>query len=143
MFSEKELAYISSQRLLRLATVEANGQPDVDAVGFRFDGQRFYILGQDLAKTRKYKNVQAGNKQVSLIIDDLASTQPWTPRGIRLHGIAEPTEINGRPYLVITPTVSWSWGVDAAEAIFENGKFKPRKVIWNESEKKAEDNHNA
>ena len=137
MFSEKELAYVRNQPLLRLATVEVNGQPDVDAVGFRFDGQRFFILGQDLARTRKYKNVAAGNKQVSLIIDDLASTQPWTPRGIRLHGLAETTEVNGRPYLVITPTVSWSWGVDDTDAMFQDGKFKPRKVVWNASDAAA------
>jgi Pyridoxamine 5'-phosphate oxidase len=73
MFTEKEIAYINSQHLARLATVSKSGQTDVAPVGFRFDGKTFFITGFDITKTFKYKNVKAGNTLVSLVIDDLAS----------------------------------------------------------------------
>jgi hypothetical protein len=36
MFSEKEIAYLQSQRLARIATVSADGKPDVAPGGFTF-----------------------------------------------------------------------------------------------------------
>jgi pyridoxamine 5'-phosphate oxidase family protein len=133
MFSEAELSYLKSQYLARLATVSSDGQPTVDAVGFEFDGVRFYIGGIALPSSRKYKNVAAGNHKVSLIIDDLESVQPWKPRQIKVHGLAEVVERAGRfgkkEYLAITPTVSWSFGIEARED-FQEGKFTPKKIIW-------------
>ena len=132
MFSEQELAFLKSQRLARLGTVTSHGQPDVDAVGFDFDGTHFIIGGRNLPATRKYKNVVAGNTKVSLIIDDLKSVQPWEPRGIKLHGTAEAVQHNGRfgpgMYLVITPTISWSWGIEKSQA--PDNEFMPHKIIW-------------
>jgi pyridoxamine 5'-phosphate oxidase family protein len=51
MFSEKELSYLKSQRLARIATVSNTQQPDVAAVGFEFDGEHFYIGGLQQTKT--------------------------------------------------------------------------------------------
>ena len=134
MFSEAEMTYLESQYLARLATVSNNGQPTVDAVGFEFDGARFYIGGINLPASRKYKNVAAGNHKVSLVIDDLASVQPWQPRQIKVHGLAEIVERVGRfghkEYLAITPTVSWSFGVEGET--FREGEFTPKKIIWTE-----------
>ena len=79
MITDQELAYLGSQRLARLATVDANGRPTVDTVGFQFDGPHFFIGGHNLSSTRKYRNVASGNQQVALIIDDLAAVEPWTP----------------------------------------------------------------
>lgn len=70
MFSREELAYLADQRL---ATVDADGQPTVDAVGFAFHHDRFLVGGRDLPATRKHRNVAAGNTRVSLIVDDLRS----------------------------------------------------------------------
>jgi len=116
MFTEKEIAYLKSQILTRLATVSETGQPDAVAVGFEFDGQHFYIGGYDLPTTRKYKNIAAGHIQVALVIDDLASVNPWSPRGIRIYGTAEIVEHTGRmgpgEYLRITPSVSWSGNIE-------------------------------
>jgi hypothetical protein len=39
MFTEKEIAYLQSQPLARLATVSVDLQPDAVPVGFEFDGQ--------------------------------------------------------------------------------------------------------
>ncbi len=132
MFSEGEAEFVRAQPLLRLATVAADGQPDADAVGFEWDGRQFVIGGHQLMRSRKFKNVAGGNRKVSLILDDLASVQPWRPRGIKIHGIATPVERAGRfgpgHYLIIQPLVSWSWGIEGES--FQNGRFRPHKVIW-------------
>ena len=132
MFSEKELEYLKAHPLARLGTATSAGQPDVDAVGYEFDGMRFYIGGTRLEDTRKYKNVAAGNSKVSLIVDDVLM-DPFTPRGIKLHGTAEIVEREGRrfgfaQYLAITPTVSWSWGVEAPH--MQRGQYVPKKMVW-------------
>jgi pyridoxamine 5'-phosphate oxidase family protein len=73
MFSQKEIEYIKSQRLARIATAapslsvasskeEGQGkdtsiQPDVVPVGFDFDGDYFYVGGMNILKSTKYKNV--------------------------------------------------------------------------------------
>ena len=44
-FTEEEVAYIRSQPLARVATVSADGQPDVVPVVFEFDGFHFVIGG--------------------------------------------------------------------------------------------------
>ena len=54
-FSEKEISYLKSQRLARIATVSTGLQPDVAAVGFEFDGQHLFIGGLQQKKTYKYK----------------------------------------------------------------------------------------
>ncbi|GHO87159.1 PPOX class F420-dependent oxidoreductase [Dictyobacter formicarum] len=133
MFSEQERAFLQSQTLARLATVAVSGQPDVDAVGFGFDGERFYISGYALERSRKYQNVAAGHTLVSLIIDDLPSVEPLVPRAIKIHGEAEIVTLEQGYrgpgiYIVITPRVSWSWGVDAPA--FQDGQFVTKKITW-------------
>lgn len=131
MFTEKELAYIHSQPLARLATVANDMQPDAAAVGFQYDGIHFYIGGHNLPASRKYKNIQNGNVKVALLIDDLASIEPWNPRGIRIYGTAEPVERVGMfgpgAYLRLTPLVSWSWNIEGPA--FVRGRFANNKVV--------------
>jgi len=52
-FTEQEVAYIRSQRLARVATVGADGQPDVVPVGFEYDGTRFWIGGLNPTTTHR------------------------------------------------------------------------------------------
>jgi len=44
------------------------------------------------------------------------STQPWTPRYLRIYGTAELVERQGQfglaPSMRITPTISWSWNLE-------------------------------
>lgn len=114
-FTEEEATYLRSQPLARIATVGADGQPDASPVGFEFDGSHFYVGGRDPRQTRKYRNVVAGNTLVALVIDDLVSTDPWTPRFLRVYGTAEAVERTGRfgpgAYLKITPRISWSFNL--------------------------------
>jgi pyridoxamine 5'-phosphate oxidase family protein len=104
------------RRLARSAIVSAGSQPDVVPVGFEFDGTYVYLGGIDPAKTRKFRNVRAGNTAVALVIDDLVPANPWTPRYLRIYGNAELTEHQGQfgpgAYMRITPTVSWSFNLE-------------------------------
>jgi len=115
-FTEHETAYLNSQPLARLATVDADGQPDVVPVGFEFDGTYLYVGGRAPERTRKFLNVKAGQAKVALVVDDLVSTDPWTPRFLRVYGTAELIERRGRfgpgHYMRITPEISWSWNLD-------------------------------
>lgn len=141
MFTEREIEYIKSQRLARIATscsfspsdIESC-QPDVVPVGFDFDGEYFYVGGMNILKSTKYKNVLV-NKKVALVIDDLKSVKPWEPRGIRIYGIADTVDRQGgymsdtdnpqSRYIRIKPTKKWSWGID--EPVFVEGKFNVKK----------------
>ncbi len=131
-FTDEEVAYLRSQRLARIATVAADGQPDVVPVGYEFDGTYLYVGGLDPVKTRKFRNVQAGNAKVALVIDDLVSTDPWTPRYLRIYGTAELVDRQGRfgpaPYMRITPTVSWSWNL-AGSPFTHDREVHPRRTV--------------
>ena len=132
MFTEKETEYLKSQRLARIGTVSADLQPDVSPVGYEFDGEYFYVGGMNNKATRKYKNVADGNSRVALVVDDLESVDPWSPRGIRVFGTADIVDHEGYAgsgsYLRIRPTVTWSWNVEASS--FQDGKFRPHKTQW-------------
>jgi pyridoxamine 5'-phosphate oxidase family protein len=115
-FTEEEIAYIRSQPLARLATVNEDGQPDAVPVGFDFDGTYFYVSGRAPEKTHKFRNVRAGRTKVALVIDDLATVQPWAPRYLRVYGTADMVERTGymgpSTYMRIKPETSWSGNLD-------------------------------
>jgi pyridoxamine 5'-phosphate oxidase family protein len=87
--NDSELGYLRSQRLGRLATVDAQGRPQANPVGYflREDGA-IDIGGRAMGSTRKWRNI-AANAFVSLVVDDLASVQPWKVRGVEIRGRAE------------------------------------------------------
>ncbi|WP_163508745.1 PPOX class F420-dependent oxidoreductase [Fodinicola acaciae] len=131
-FTEEELAYLRSQPLGRLATVATDGQPDNAPVGFEVDGPYVYVGGMDPATTRKWKNIAAGNEKVCLVVDDLASTDPWAPRFVRIYGTADLVERQSRfpsaDTIRITPTISWSWNLDGKPFSHDN-TFGPRRTV--------------
>ena len=95
-FTDKELEYLKSQRLARLATADSNNAPHVVPVGFRLaeDGTAIDVGGGNLAKSKKYRGLKA-NPKVAIVIDDLASIDPWTPRGLEVRGTAELHDTGG------------------------------------------------
>jgi len=114
-FSSKEVEYIKSQHLARIATATKDGVPGVAPVGFDFDGKYFYVGGRNIKVTHKYKNTLK-NPRVSFVIDDLKSVQPWQPRFIKISGAADLVTRTGYvgedTYIRVTPQRKTSWGLD-------------------------------
>jgi pyridoxamine 5'-phosphate oxidase family protein len=133
-FTEQELAYLRSQPLARVATLGPGGQPDVVPLSFEYDGAYFWIggSGPTVAATRKFRNIEAGNRKVSLVVDDLLSFDPFIARCVRVYGVADdPVErvglVGPGRYARITPHVSWSWNM-AGEPVGETWYAAHRTV---------------
>jgi pyridoxamine 5'-phosphate oxidase family protein len=112
VFTDAELDYLATQRLARLATASSVGEPDVSAVGFGIDGDSILSGGMDITKTVRYRHLLE-NPRATIVIDDLASIEPWQPRGIKVRGSTVIEDDNGRPRIRIHPEVIWSWGLNA------------------------------
>lgn len=119
-FTPTELEYLASQRLGRLATVDRRSAPQNNPVGFTVtDDGTVIIGGLNLGQTRKFRNVVA-NPRVSLVVDDLASVDPWRVRGVEIRGTAEAVtdaepaqSYMSREQIRIHPERVISWGLDA------------------------------
>lgn len=118
--SEAELNYLNSQRLGRLATVDPTGQPQNNPVGFflNHDLGVIDIGGGRMGRTKKFRNVRR-HPQVSFVVDDLASLQPWHVRGVEIRGRAEaltdwqpPFPYYSHEAIRIYPERVISWGLD-------------------------------
>ena len=95
-----------------MATVGASGTPHVVPVGWSLnaDLDAIEIGGHDFAQTKKFRDVQSHGR-AAVVIDDLASTDPWRPRGIEVRGRAEAVE-SPRQLIRIHPERIVSWGID-------------------------------
>jgi pyridoxamine 5'-phosphate oxidase family protein len=114
VFTQAELRYLAGGRQLgRIATVGADGTPHVVPVAWIYNAARetIDVGGHELERTKKFRDVDRTGR-VAIVIDDLASTYPWRPRGIEIRGrgeaIALPT-----PLIRIHPERIVSWGIDA------------------------------
>jgi len=111
IFTDAEIAYLAEQRLGRLATIDPNGAPQNNPVGFRYNAElgTIDVGGHELAASRKFHNVQQNGK-VAFVVDDLVSVKPWTVRCVEIRGdadaLAEPEVIRIRPHRII------SFGID-------------------------------
>lgn len=134
VFAEDERDYLlSGVRLGRLATVGPDGTPHVVPTSFRYDADldTIDIGGHDFAKRKKYRDVLS-NPKVAFVVDDLASVNPWRPRGIEIRGEAQVLDSGGgelgpgfdREMFRITPKRIVSWGLH--EQMFFNGRTVAR-----------------
>jgi pyridoxamine 5'-phosphate oxidase family protein len=89
-FTDAQLAYLASQRLGRLATVDSKGAPQNNPVSFRYnpDLGTIDIGGHAMGASRKFRNITA-NPNVAFVVDDIASYQPWRVRCVEIRGHAE------------------------------------------------------
>jgi len=97
IFTTEEIDYLQSQRLGRLATVGADGQPHVVPVGFRYnpDLDAIEIGGHGgFTLRKKYRDVQQ-QPRVAFVVDDITSINPWKVRGIEIRGTAEILKTGG------------------------------------------------
>ena len=115
------LAYLQSQRLGRLATVDSHGAPQNNPVGFRYNADlgTIDIGGRNMGATRKFANL-ARNPKVAFVVDDIASVQPWRVRCVEIRGHAEALEQQARQpqgfsaeIIRIYPDRVISFGLDA------------------------------
>ncbi len=121
-FTPAEIAYLQSQRMARIATVGANGQPHVVPVAFHYNSETdtVDIGGHNFAQRKKWRDVKS-NPKVAVVIDDIASVNPWKVRGIEVRGEAEALmnggESIGRGFdpemFRITPKHVVSWGINS------------------------------
>jgi len=114
VFTDAELRYLAGGRQLgRIATVGADGTPHVVPVAWIYNAARetIDVGGSELERTKKFRDVERSGR-AAVVIDDLASTDPWRPRGIEIRGrgeaIALPT-----PLIRIHPERIVSWGIEA------------------------------
>jgi pyridoxamine 5'-phosphate oxidase family protein len=121
-FTALEIEYLNSQRLGRLATIGAGGQPHVVPVAYRYNAQADAIeIGghSGFAKRKKYRDVLE-NPKVALVVDDVVSVNPWKVRGLEIRGQAEVLTSGGTKLgpgfdpemFLIRPSRVVSWGID-------------------------------
>jgi pyridoxamine 5'-phosphate oxidase family protein len=97
-FTDAEVTYLESQPLGRLATVQADGSPQVSPVGFSYNAElgTLEIGGFNMSRSQKYRNA-ARDGRVALVVDDLVSRQPWRVRCLEIRGVAEAIPDPGTP----------------------------------------------
>ncbi len=117
VFTEAELRYLAGgQQLGRIATVGADGTPHVVPVAWIYNAVRdtIDVGGHGLEDSKKFRDV-ARTGRAAIVIDDLASTDPWHPRAVEVRGrgeaIALPT-----PLIRIHPERIISWGLEPSRS---------------------------
>lgn len=115
-----QIAYIDSQLLGRLATARPDGtlQNNPVAVHYNHELGTIDLGGHHMGTTYKFRNV-AATEQVALVIDDVVSTDPFTPRCLEIRGTAvaltdvePPQDGFSREVIRISPERVIAYGVD-------------------------------
>jgi pyridoxamine 5'-phosphate oxidase family protein len=122
VFTDKEIEYLAGQRLGRIATVGADGQPHVVPTSFRYnpDHDAIDIGGLRMSQTKKVRDVRRTGR-ATIVVDDVLP--PWQPRMIEIRGTAEVVPSGGKAMMDsfedtvvrITPTRIIAFGIDSAE----------------------------
>src|SRR5260221_456027 len=105
----------ASQRITEEVTswpgVEA-GTPHVVPVGLSHNEAEdtIDVRGRELDRTKKFRDV-ARSGRAAIVADDLASTDPWRPRGIEVRGRAEAIS-EPEALIRIHPERIVSWGLE-------------------------------
>ena len=118
-FTTNELDYLRQQRLGRLATVDAAGDPHVVPVGFRYNPETdtIDIGGHNFAQTKKWQRAKQ-HPRVAFVVDDVLP--PWQARAIEIHADAELLENGGEQFppgfapqiMRLHPIRIIAWGLD-------------------------------
>jgi pyridoxamine 5'-phosphate oxidase family protein len=89
-FPDAVVAYLKTQALGRLATVDRDGAPQNNPVGFAYNTElgTIDIGGHGMGTSRKFRNI-ATNPNVAFVVDDIKSRQPWEVRFVEIRGTAE------------------------------------------------------
>lgn len=119
--TEAQIAYLGAQRLGRIATAGPDHRPHVVPTSLLYNAQlgTIDVGGIHVATTKKYRDVQA-NPWAAIVVDDLLSTDPWTPRMLEIRGRAEAVAAGGESlgrgfgsaFIRIYPDKINSFGID-------------------------------
>jgi pyridoxamine 5'-phosphate oxidase family protein len=122
VFTDKELDYLAGQRLGRIATVGADGQPHVVPTSFRYDSEAdaIDVGGLRMSQTKKVRDVRHAGR-ASIVVDDVLP--PWQPRMIEIRGTAEVLPAGGKAFgdnfedtiVRIRPTRIIAFGIDSGD----------------------------
>ena len=123
-FKTQEIEFMKASDLARLATVQPDGTVQNNPVGFSYNDDlgTIDIHGYRMSKSRKFRNL-ASNTTVALVIDDIASRDPWRVRCLEIRGTAEQAESGRRrteanddeidtAIIRVTPRRIISFGID-------------------------------
>jgi pyridoxamine 5'-phosphate oxidase family protein len=122
--STDQIAYLESQLLGRLATVDRDGAPQNNPVGYRYNAElgTIDIGGYRMGTTRKWRNL-AGNDRIAFVVDDVVSRDPWVVRCLEIRGRAEalsdqdpPMPGMTRDIIRIHPDRVFSFGIDQEQS---------------------------
>ena len=105
----------------RIATAGTDGKPHVVPTSFRYNAElgTVDIGGMHVATTKKYRDVQS-NPWAAIVVDDVVSTDPFTPRMLEIRGRAEALAEGGAhlglgfggAFIRIHPTKINAFGID-------------------------------
>ena len=122
VFTDKEIEYLAGQRLGRIATVGADGQPHVVPTSFRYnpDHDAIDVGGLRMSQTKKVRDVRQTGR-ATIVVDDVLP--PWQPRMIEIRGTAEVVPSGGKALMDsfedtvvrITPTRIIAFGIDSGD----------------------------
>lgn len=121
-FTQAELDYLGTQRIARLATIAPDGTLQVSPVGFFLNADGTVdIGGANLGGTKKFRNVAAAGR-AAIVVDDIASVDPWEVRGVEVRGTAEaltdqqpPMRGFSKELIRIHPRRIISWGLGESD----------------------------
>lgn len=124
VLTDVEVDYLAGQRLGRLMTLSPKGSPQARPVRFQYNTElgTIDIGGKAMAGSRKLHNVE-NDPRVAFVVDDLASIDPWRPRGVEIRGKAEALSNDGGATIRIHPRRILVWGLDS-----ESPKLQARNV---------------
>ena len=92
-FTSREIEYLESQTMGRLATVGSDGRPHIVPLTYRYnaDEDTIDLGGIDFANTKKWRDAQ-GNPLATFLVDDFSPTEA---HAVEIRGDAEVHETGG------------------------------------------------
>ncbi len=125
VFTAEEISYLRDNKLGRLATADAEGQPHAIPVTYFFNETEdtIDVGGLNFGAGKKWRDVEQ-NPKVAFLVDDVIGP-PRRARAVEVRGAAElhqtgGEEINPRfpnfapEFIRIRPTRIVSWGIEEA-----------------------------
>jgi pyridoxamine 5'-phosphate oxidase family protein len=134
--TKAEIDYLAEQQLGRLATIQPDGSPQVKPVGFSYNPQlgTVDITGFRMSSSQKFRNVSRDGR-AALVVDDIASVQPWRVRFLEIRGTAEavpsPEQGDGAPdsaLIRIYPTRVLSFGIEEPPGEPHETRLRSRSI---------------